>query len=97
MIITRFNFQRNGADFSVFLNTASEFDGSDSGAKPDEALSWGKIRKEATPVKVKIQKGQQKMILGQITGYLTTECGFQKPLCAMGIHYTIQYMSPKDI
>ena len=46
------NFQRNGADFSVFLNTASEFDGSDSGARPDEALSWGKIRKEATPVKV---------------------------------------------
>ena len=54
MIMTRFIFQRNGADFSVFLNTASEFDGSDSGAKPDEALSWGKIRKEATPVKVKI-------------------------------------------
>lgn len=45
-------FQRNGADFSVFLNTASEFDGSDSGARPDEAVSWGKIRKEATPVKI---------------------------------------------
>lgn len=44
--------QRNGADFAVFLNTASEFDGSDSGARPDEAVSWGKIRKEATPVKI---------------------------------------------
>ena len=44
--------QRNGADFSVFLNTASEFDGSDSGAAPDEAVSWGKIRPQATPVKV---------------------------------------------
>lgn len=44
--------QRNGADFSVFLNTASEFDGSDSGARPDEAVSWGKIRKDATPVKI---------------------------------------------
>ncbi len=44
--------QRNGADFSVFLNTASEFDGSDSGARPDEAVSWGKIRKDARPVKV---------------------------------------------
>jgi len=43
---------RNGADYSVFLNTASEFDGSDSGARPDEALSWGKIRKEASPVKI---------------------------------------------
>ncbi|CAG0883202.1 unnamed protein product [Darwinula stevensoni] len=46
------NLMRNGADFSVFINTASEFDGSDSGARPDEAISWGKIRKEATPVKV---------------------------------------------
>ncbi|XP_073837059.1 deoxyhypusine synthase [Musca autumnalis] len=46
------NLMRNGADFSVFINTASEFDGSDSGARPDEAISWGKIRKDATPVKV---------------------------------------------
>lgn len=46
------NLQRNGADFSVFLNTASEFDGSDSGARPDEAVSWGKIKKDATPVKI---------------------------------------------
>lgn len=44
--------QRNGADYAVFLNTASEFDGSDSGARPDEAKSWGKIKKEATPVKI---------------------------------------------
>ena len=44
--------QRNGADFSLFVNTANEFDGSDSGARPDEAISWGKIRKEASPVKV---------------------------------------------
>lgn len=36
----------------MFLNTASEFDGSDSGARPDEAVSWGKIRKEASPVKI---------------------------------------------
>lgn len=46
------NLMRNGADFSVFLNTASEFDGSDSGARPDEAISWGKIRKDAKPVKI---------------------------------------------
>jgi deoxyhypusine synthase len=44
--------QRNGADFSVFVNTASEYDGSDSGARPDEAVSWGKIRIDANPVKV---------------------------------------------
>ena len=46
------NCMRNGVNFSVFVNTGQEFDGSDSGAKPDEALSWAKIRPEATPVKV---------------------------------------------
>ena len=46
------NLMRNGADFAVFLNTAQEFDGSDSGARPDEAVSWGKIRADARPVKV---------------------------------------------
>ena len=29
-----------------------EFDGSDSGASPDEAVSWGKIKTTAKPVKV---------------------------------------------
>eukprot|EP00468_Gymnochlora_sp_CCMP2014_P014852 CAMPEP_0167769438 /NCGR_PEP_ID=MMETSP0110_2-20121227/17303_1 /TAXON_ID=629695 /ORGANISM="Gymnochlora sp., Strain CCMP2014" /LENGTH=306 /DNA_ID=CAMNT_0007658383 /DNA_START=165 /DNA_END=1083 /DNA_ORIENTATION=+ len=46
------NLMRNGADFSVFINTGQEFDGSDSGARPDEAISWGKIKIEAKPVKV---------------------------------------------
>lgn len=88
------NLMKNGADFAVFINTAQEFDGSDSGrarvclhaarlagegggstvlmllqpvsgcqlvrnafscaagARPDEAVSWGKIRADATPVKV---------------------------------------------
>lgn len=46
------NLIRNGADFSVFVNTAQEYDGSDAGAKPDEAVSWGKIRLDANPVKV---------------------------------------------
>ncbi|RUS83248.1 hypothetical protein EGW08_008971 [Elysia chlorotica] len=46
------NLMRNGADFSVFVNTGNEFDGSDSGARPDEAISWGKIKAAAKPVKV---------------------------------------------
>lgn len=46
------NLMRNGADYSVFVNTGTEFDGSDSGASPDEAVSWGKIRITAKPVKV---------------------------------------------
>lgn len=50
--IANANLMRNGADFSVFVNTGQEFDGSDSGARPDEAVSWGKIRTDAKPVKV---------------------------------------------
>ncbi|KAL4571853.1 hypothetical protein LXL04_018618 [Taraxacum kok-saghyz] len=46
------NMMRNGADYAVFINTAQEFDGSDSGARPDEAVSWGKIRSSAKSVKV---------------------------------------------
>jgi len=46
------NLMRNGADFSIFINTGQEFDGSDSGASPDEAVSWGKIKMDARPVKV---------------------------------------------
>lgn len=37
------NMFRNGADYAVYINTAQEFDGSDAGARPDEAVSWGKI------------------------------------------------------
>lgn len=47
------SLQRNGADYAVYINTAQEFDGSDSGARPDEAVSWGKIRVHAQPVKVR--------------------------------------------
>jgi len=43
---------RNGADYAVYINTGQEFDGSDSGARPDEAVSWGKIRANAESVKV---------------------------------------------
>ena len=33
------NLMRNGANFSVFVNTGQAFDGSDSGAPPDEVRS----------------------------------------------------------
>lgn len=35
---------RNGADYGVFINTGLFEDGSDSGAKASEALTWGKLR-----------------------------------------------------
>ncbi|KDQ08495.1 hypothetical protein BOTBODRAFT_138946 [Botryobasidium botryosum FD-172 SS1] len=43
-------YMRGGADFAVYINTAQEFDGCDSGARPDEAVSWGKIRPGAVDV-----------------------------------------------
>jgi len=38
------NLYRNGADYAVYINSLPEFDGSDSGASPEEAKSWGKIK-----------------------------------------------------
>jgi deoxyhypusine synthase len=38
------NLMRNGGDFCLYINTGQEFDGSDAGASPDEAKSWGKIK-----------------------------------------------------
>lgn len=43
---------RNGAESAVYVNTAQEFDGSDAGARPDEAVSWGKIKIGGESVKV---------------------------------------------
>ncbi|KHJ75675.1 hypothetical protein OESDEN_24709 [Oesophagostomum dentatum] len=50
--INNANLMRNGSDFTVYINTGMEFDGSDSGAQPDEAVSWGKIKPSAQSVKV---------------------------------------------
>lgn len=43
---------RNGAESAVIINTGNEFDGSDAGARPDEAVSWGKIKIDGESVKV---------------------------------------------
>ncbi|KAL1392077.1 Deoxyhypusine synthase [Phyllosticta capitalensis] len=50
--IANANLMRNGAESAVYINTAQEFDGSDAGARPDEAVSWGKIRADGDSVKV---------------------------------------------
>ncbi len=46
------NMLRNGADYAVYINTAQEYDGSDAGALPEEAVSWGKIVPKGQSVKV---------------------------------------------
>ncbi|CAD6196967.1 unnamed protein product [Caenorhabditis auriculariae] len=50
--INNANLMRNGSDFTVYINTGQEFDGSDSGAAPDEAVSWGKVKPTGSAVKV---------------------------------------------
>jgi len=46
------NMYRNGADYAVYINTEPEYNGSDSGALPEEAVSWGKLAEESQRIKV---------------------------------------------
>ena len=46
------NIFREGLDYAVYINTAQEFDGSDSGARVEEAITWGKIKANAPNVKI---------------------------------------------
>ncbi len=41
------NLLRGGLDYSVYISTSSAYDGSLSGAYPQEAKSWGKIKEKA--------------------------------------------------
>ncbi len=47
--------QRDGADWSVYINTGVEMDGSDAGAQPDEAVTWGKLKPRCDSVKASFQ------------------------------------------
>ena len=38
---------KDGLDYAVYITTAQEYDGSLSGAKIKEAISWGKVKKDA--------------------------------------------------
>ncbi|MBN1156449.1 deoxyhypusine synthase [Candidatus Woesearchaeota archaeon] len=44
------NILREGLDYAVYVTTATEFDGSLSGARPKEAKSWSKIKEDANNV-----------------------------------------------
>jgi len=41
------NMMRNGSDYAVYINTGEEWDGADSNARPDEAVSWGKLKRKS--------------------------------------------------
>ena len=46
------NIFKEGLDYAVYINTAQEFDGSDSGARIEEAITWGKVKTDAPNVKI---------------------------------------------
>ncbi len=46
------NILRGGLDYTVYVNTAQEYDGCDSGARIDEAITWGKVNPKGMDVKV---------------------------------------------
>jgi deoxyhypusine synthase len=43
---------KKGLDYAVYVTTAQEYDGSLSGARPREAISWGKIKEKAKHVTI---------------------------------------------
>ncbi|KAF7702701.1 Deoxyhypusine synthase [Cucumispora dikerogammari] len=47
------NLFREGSDFTILVNTAIEFDGSDGGADIEEAKSWGKVRSDNIDYNIK--------------------------------------------
>ncbi len=46
------NMMREGTKYAIYINTAMEGDGSDSGAYPEEAKSWGKASADSDTVKI---------------------------------------------
>ncbi len=58
---------KDGLDYAVYITTAVEWDGSLSGAKTKEAISWGKIKPQAKHVTV---YGDVTVLLPIIASYL---------------------------
>ena len=46
------NQHKGGLDYAVYITTALEYDGSLSGAKTREAISWGKVKEKADNVTI---------------------------------------------
>ncbi|MEX2017624.1 MAG: deoxyhypusine synthase [Candidatus Pacearchaeota archaeon] len=48
------NMMRNGADYAVYINSGEEWDGGGSNARPDEAVSWGKVGSDGKGEAIKV-------------------------------------------
>lgn len=64
------NLYKGGLDYAVYITTASQYDGSLSGARLTEAVSWGKIKEDAKFVTV---DGDATIILPIILATLYSE------------------------
>ena len=60
---------KDGLDYAVYISTAVEWDGSLSGARPREAVSWSKIREDADYIMI---EGDASIILPIMTSALLT-------------------------
>ena len=63
---------KDGLDYVVYVSTADEWDGSLSGARPREAVSWGKINEKAKRIMV---EGDASLILPVMFSSLLTRLG----------------------
>lgn len=60
---------KGGLDYAVYISTADEWDGSLSGARPREAVSWGKISEKARRIMI---EGDASLILPIMVSSLIT-------------------------
>lgn len=63
---------RGGLDYAVYITTAPEWDGSLSGARPREAITWGKIKEKAKHVTI---EGDATVILPIMIASLMSRLG----------------------
>jgi deoxyhypusine synthase len=66
---------KDGLDYAIYISTADEWDGSLSGARPREAVSWGKIGEKAKKTMI---EGDASIILPLMVSALITRIGKTK-------------------
>ena len=68
---------KDGLDYVVYITTADEWDGSLSGARPREAVSWGKISEKAKRIMI---EGDATVIMPIMTSSLLTRLNKKKKI-----------------
>lgn len=66
---------KGGLDYVVYITTATEWDGSLSGARPKEAVSWGKVKPNAESTYV---IADATVVLPILYSYVASKIGFRE-------------------